>query len=74
MREILSNILIEFYISMKLVRLIIMCLHETYSSQVGKNMCYVTCLEYSERRYLLITIACQLREVAVEWGQSGFIY
>jgi len=46
MREILSNILIEFGISMKLVRLIIMCLHEIYSSQVGKNLWYVTRSEY----------------------------
>lgn len=75
MREILSNVLIEsgILVVMKLVRLIIMCLLETYGSQVGKNMCYITCLEYSERR-CLITIACQVREVAVEWGQSGFIY
>ena len=58
---------------MKLGRLIIMCVHETYSSKVGKNLCYVTCLEYSERR-CLITITCQVREVAVECGQSGFIY
>jgi hypothetical protein len=30
-REVLYNILIEFDIPMKLVRLIIMCLNETYS-------------------------------------------
>lgn len=50
-----------------------MCLHETYSSEVDKNMWYVICLEYSERRCPLITIACQVREDAVEWGLSGFI-
>jgi hypothetical protein len=65
MREILSVILVEFSISMKLVTLIIMCLLETYSSQVGKNLCYVTCLEFSARR-CLISIACQVREVAAE--------
>ena len=74
MREILSNVLIDFGIPMKQVRLIIMSLHKTYSSEVGKNMCYVTCLEYSERKCLLINIACQVREVAVAWGQSGFMY
>ena len=37
-REVLCNILIEFGIPMKLVRLIKMCLTETYSGVlVGKN-------------------------------------
>jgi hypothetical protein len=37
--EVLYNILIEFGISMKLVRLIKMCLTETYSTVwVGKNL------------------------------------
>ena len=37
-REVLYNILIEFGIPMKLVRLITMCLTDTYSRvQVGKN-------------------------------------
>ena len=39
MREVLCNILIEFGIPMKLVRLIKMCLTETYSRvRVGKNL------------------------------------
>jgi len=39
MKEVLYNILIEFGIPMKLVRLIKMCLNETYSRvQVGKNL------------------------------------
>ena len=38
-REILYNILIEFGISMKLVRLMKMCLNETYSRvRVGKRL------------------------------------
>ena len=39
-REVLCNILIEFSIPMKLIRLIKMCLTETYSRvRVGKNLC-----------------------------------
>jgi len=38
-REVLYNILIEFDIPMKLVRVIKMCLTETYSSvRVGENL------------------------------------
>jgi hypothetical protein len=38
-REVLYNILFEFGISLKLVRLIKMCLNETYSRvQVGKHL------------------------------------
>jgi hypothetical protein len=38
-REVLYNILTEFGIPMKLVRLIKMCLHETYSRvRVGKHL------------------------------------
>ena len=38
-RKVLYNILIEFFILMNLVRLIKMCLNETYSRvRVGKNL------------------------------------
>ena len=38
-KEVLYNILIEFGIPMKLIRLIKMCLNETYNIvQVGKNL------------------------------------
>jgi hypothetical protein len=38
-REVLFNILIEFHITMKLVRLIKMCLNETYTRVwVGKHL------------------------------------
>jgi hypothetical protein len=38
-KEVLSNILIEFWIPMKLVMLIKMCLNETYSKfRIGKHL------------------------------------
>ena len=41
-REVLYNILIEFGVPKKLVRLVKMCLTETYSRvRVGKNVSYM---------------------------------
>jgi hypothetical protein len=38
-REVLYNVLVEFAIPMKLVRLIKMCLNETYSNvRIGKHL------------------------------------
>jgi hypothetical protein len=38
-REVVNNILIEFGVTMKLVRLIEMCLNETYSKvHIGKHL------------------------------------
>jgi hypothetical protein len=38
-REVLYNILIEFVVPMKLVRLVKMCLNETYSkARIGKRL------------------------------------
>jgi hypothetical protein len=39
-REVLYNILIDFGISMELIKLIKMCLNETYSRvRVGRHLC-----------------------------------
>jgi hypothetical protein len=43
-REVLYNILIEFGIPMKLVRLIKMCLNETYSKVHRVNICLIVFL------------------------------
>jgi hypothetical protein len=38
--EVLYNILIEFWVPMKLVRLVKMCLNEAYSKvRIGKHLC-----------------------------------
>ena len=57
--EVLSNILIQFGIAVKLVRLIEMCLNETFGRvQVGKRMCdMLPVLEWFETRKCFIATA-----------------
>ena len=59
--EVLSNILIQFGIAVKLVRLIKMCLNETFSRvRVGKHMCdMLPVLEWFETRKCFIATAFQ---------------
>ena len=60
--EVLSNILIEFGIAMKLVRLIKMCVNETFSRvEVGKHTSdMLPVLEWFETRESFIAIDFQL--------------
>jgi hypothetical protein len=61
-REISYNIVIKFATSMKLVRLITMCLNETYSKvYIDKNLLdTIPYSEWSETRRFFITITFQL--------------
>ena len=55
--EVLNNIRIEFGIPMELLRLIKMCLNETYSSgQVGKNMSDMFPIKYGLQQVPLLSI------------------
>jgi len=60
--EVLSNIGIEFGIAMKLVRLIKVCVNETFSRvELGKHMSdMLPFLEWFETRECFIAIAFQL--------------
>jgi len=84
--EVLSNILIQFGITMKLVRLIEMYLNETFSRvQVGKHMCdMLPVLEWFETRKCFIATAFQWFKVChydglgkpgwleIKWYTSAF--
>jgi hypothetical protein len=61
-REVFYSILIEFGVPMKLVRLIKMCLNETYSKIcIGKHLPdKVSCAEWFKTRRCFIAIAFQL--------------
>lgn len=71
----MSNILIEYGTFMKLVRLIIIYLNETYSKiKTANNLLCGTCSEYSEEEYVLLllvsnsVLCCLLTHLACEFG------
>jgi hypothetical protein len=60
-REILYNIPIEFGITMKLVRLVKLCLNEIYNIvRTGKNVWCISYSEWSETWRCLVTIPFRL--------------
>ena len=60
-REVLYNMLMEFGIPMKLLRLIKMCLNETYSIvQIGQHLCGLFRIKNGLKQRCFITIAVQL--------------
>jgi hypothetical protein len=49
-REVLYNILIDFGVSMKLIRLIEICLHETYKEVcIGTHLCDTFAIQYDPK-------------------------
>jgi hypothetical protein len=71
-RKVLYNILIEFGIPRKLVRLIKMCLNETHSRvHIGKNMCQVYYSNGLKQGDALLPLLFNFAlEYAIRWVQE----
>jgi hypothetical protein len=75
-REVLHSVLIEFGVPMKLVRLIKMCLNETYN-KAHISKCHISYPKWSKIRRCFLAIAFQQcprmchYEVEIKWDISA---